>query len=112
MQIKENLQQIARSYSFTNRCLLLMEECAELIQAVNKCMRARNDGYIGKQESRANLIEEMADVTIMMEQIKYLMCIDDEAVETVMQQKIERTIGRMYGYGGSEVDKDNNRYIQ
>lgn len=49
----------------------LMEESAELIQALNKCWRAYT--YDGDcVVAKMNLVEEIADVEIMIEQIKYL----------------------------------------
>ena len=43
---------------------MLMEECAELIQATHKVMRK------GEVEQWEQLAEEMADVEIMIEQLK------------------------------------------
>lgn len=43
-----------------------MEECAELIVALNKSMRDIEDS----EAVRYNILEEMADVTIMLEQMK------------------------------------------
>lgn len=40
-----------------------MEECAELIQALNKYLRAEATG--GREEAEARVREEMADVDIM-----------------------------------------------
>ena len=44
---------------------IAMEECSELIQAISKCKRY---GCINKY--RENLIEEMADVLIMIDELK------------------------------------------
>lgn len=43
---------------------MLMEECAELIKATNKVMRKNND------QTWLDFAEEMADVEIMIEQLK------------------------------------------
>jgi NTP pyrophosphatase (non-canonical NTP hydrolase) len=45
---------------------MLIEECAELIQAVNKVLR-KGDSDV---DTWHNLAEEMADVEIMIEQLK------------------------------------------
>lgn len=50
---------------------ILQEECAELIQAVSKHRRMINSS------SYVNLAEEIADVEVMIEQIKYLLGNDD-----------------------------------
>ncbi len=43
---------------------MLMEECAELIQAAHKIIRGTEEWY--------KLAQEMADVEIMIEQIKFM----------------------------------------
>lgn len=89
---------IADKYGFTAQANQTMEECAELIQALNKYIRFSGTGqtYIPKftEEPRDNVIEEIADVHIMLEQLKYLMDCNN-AVKDMMQLKIERTIERM-----------------
>lgn len=89
---------IADKYGFTAQANQTMEECAELIQALNKYMRSLGVGqtYIPKftENPRDNVIEKIADVQIMLEQLKYLMdC--DEAVQDMIKLKLERTIERM-----------------
>lgn len=48
-----------------NQCRQVMEECAELIQAVNKMLR-----HPDEESVRDDLVFEMVDVTIMLEQLK------------------------------------------
>jgi NTP pyrophosphatase (non-canonical NTP hydrolase) len=43
---------------------LLQEECAEVVQAVSKCRR------FGLEEKRADLIQELGDVTLLIELLK------------------------------------------
>ena len=66
------------------QCRMAMEECAELIQAVNKCLRYPTGASI------ANLTEEIADVEIMVEQLKLMFKVSDSAVEREKERKIER----------------------
>ena len=54
---------------------MLVEECAEVIQAVNKFQRK------GNQESIDNLAEEIADVEIMLEQIKRALRLDQQSMD-------------------------------
>ena len=49
------------------QCRQAMEECAELIQAINKCIR-----YPDRKDCHNNLIEEIADVEIMLYQLKVM----------------------------------------
>lgn len=70
------------------------EELAELIQAIARFRRVDERDML-ELTIRKNLVaEEMADVEVMLAQIKYLMKID-ERVEAVAKYKIERQIKRM-----------------
>lgn len=66
------------------------EECAELIVEINKAFRG--EGY-------SKVIQEIADVEIMCEQIKYILG-SIKSVDVVKQNKIERQIKRI------EVEKE------
>ena len=67
---------------------MLMEECAELIQATNKVMRKGTED----EKAISNLAEEMADVEIMIEQLKK--SVDwmflEEQVNIAKEKKLER----------------------
>jgi len=67
-----------------------MEECAELIQAINKILR-----YPDKKDSKPNLIEEIADVEIMIFQLKQMYSIEDDMVEEYKLMKAHREKGRL-----------------
>lgn len=96
--MNDKIKIIADKYGFTAQANQTMEECAELIQALNKYIRSLGVGqtYIPKftENPRENVIEEIADVQIMLEQLKYLMDCNN-AVQDMMQLKIERTIERL-----------------
>jgi protein tyrosine phosphatase len=66
--------------------IVAIEELSELQKELCKLLRNK-----GKKE---NIIEEVADVTIMLEQIKFFFNIDDE-VEKIVDEKIERTKERL-----------------
>ena len=59
----DRLKQIAEHYGLDEQLNMLQEECAELIQAVNKYKRTRTTA----------IVEEMADVYVMLAQITYLL---------------------------------------
>jgi len=69
----------------------LSEECAELIQSCLKCRRTTK-GLTPKSEEevRENLFEELSDVLMNIEQIKYLfnkeLSDNDNAVENVIEK--------------------------
>ena len=75
------LQMAIDKYGTQKQSMVAMEECAELIQAISKMQR---------KGSLNNLIEEMADVLIMIEQLKMMFCIKNSVVEKVVDAKIER----------------------
>ena len=80
----------AKYYGFDLQSNLLMEECGELIQAVNKYKRKIYSG-LSVYTSLDKLIEEIADVELMLEQIKALLNISEKYIETWKKEKVERT---------------------
>jgi len=68
---------------------IAMEECAELIQAISKIVRKPCT------KTRDNLIEEMADVILMMEQLLRMYDIKKDEVEELMYKKLDRLKGRL-----------------
>lgn len=84
-----------------------IEECAELIQALNKYSRANGKGKsvtIGTAEAVLNVIEEIADVEVMIEQMVHLLGIRRVDIETVKMQKIVRTETEI------EKEKEKKKY--
>lgn len=86
---KENLKKIAGHYGLQAQKGMLIEEMAELMQAVNKY--DRNPSY----KNLENLTEEIADVEIMRTQAKYLYGIMQENIDKIKDKKIQRTLERM-----------------
>lgn len=92
------LQKIADHYGEDAQSLQLAEECAELIQAIIKFRRAKGLGQttvVDYKAALANLIEEIADVELMIEQVKYLLDIPALELAKLKLGKIQRTIDRM-----------------
>lgn len=73
---------------------LCQEECAELIQALSKYQRSRNGQgqptYETVDEIRANIIEEIGDVLIMLYQMQVLLEIQDYEILWTMKLKTKR----------------------
>ena len=61
---------------------ICMEECAELIQAISKMKRGK-DAY-------DNLVEEMADVYIILEQLQYIYSVADVEIQRWIKKKQDR----------------------
>lgn len=72
---------------------MVNEECAELIQAVNKFMRA--DKSADKLRARNRIREEVADVLIMIEQLKIMHSFTNKEIEQEIEYKLLRLRGRM-----------------
>ena len=85
MMEKEWVKAMVDHYGTNDRARLLMEECGELVQAANKILR-----YPDKPETRANLLEEMVDVSIMIEQIRTLFNYSESEWESMKQYKTNR----------------------
>ena len=99
MDISLEIEKIAEHYGYESRSNLLVEECAELIQAVSKYRRAQT---AEKAEiALENLVEEIVDVEIMLEQIKYLLQIPEGNMQALKICKINRTKENMVGSKGA-----------
>lgn len=69
-----------------------MEECAELIQAINKMIR-RNDELSEKDHD--HLEEEAADVLICIEMLKQMYMISEDKINKWIEKKQAREAERM-----------------
>ena len=74
-------------YGADLQTVVCMEECSELIQAISKMKRGK--------DNRDNLIEEMADVMICIEILKQVYGISDNEIQNYVCQKQNRSIERM-----------------
>lgn len=99
----EKIKKIADHYEFEIQSRHLTEECAELIQAVNKYYRydkglitsdilTSEDVY---KRLTKNIKEEIADVEVMIEQIKYLLNINPNDIEEIKKYKVDRQLERI-----------------
>lgn len=104
-QRERNLQGIR--FGLDNRLRQVSEECAELIQAVMKYQRMQENDKTLRSKAMSklklspllpdnetiiinNISEEIADVELCIEQIKYLMN-TEQKVEHIKRLKLERT---------------------
>lgn len=77
-------------YGNDSQLAVAQEECAELIQAISKLNRAGSSDHPGRTAKAAmnNLMEEAADVQIMLDQIRIMY--PSHAYDTIRTQKIAR----------------------
>ena len=85
MMEQEWIKKMVTHYGTNDRVRLLMEESGELVQAGNKILR-----YPDSHEARANLLEEMVDVSIMIEQVRTLFNYSELVWNTMEQYKVNR----------------------
>lgn len=83
-----DIRMIAKSYGYEEQSRMLQEECAELIQAINKWHRKPS------MKNLENIAEEIADVQIMCEQVIYLLGLARD-VEVNKHSKIVRQMERL-----------------
>lgn len=81
------VQNSIKHYGSDLQTTVCMEECSELIQAISKMKRGK--------DNRDNLIEEMADVMICMEILKQVYGVSDGEIQNYVCQKQNRSIERM-----------------
>ena len=99
----EAIKKIADTYGFSEQSRQLYEEMAELIIATNKAYRLQkinvcpffDDVAMERKNAFNNVIEEIADVTIMLFQIKYLLQISDTDINEIIDQKLNRQLERI-----------------
>ena len=95
--MKEKVRKILEFYGPDAQIRQCIEEMAELTQALCKYERVRGNGQpttMTEEECYNNIVEEIADVQVMLEQMKmYFLC--STQVEKIMEQKVERQLERM-----------------
>lgn len=77
----------------THQMMIAMEECAELSQAISKCYRYHDlSGHEKENDNKykSNLTEEIADVLIMIEQLRDIYNIKDNDIQQWIDKKEER----------------------
>ena len=94
--INKDLKYIADHYGLERQLGKCKEELGELIKAIDSL------------DERA-IIEEVADVEIMISQIKYLRDIPDEQVDVIKKYKIQRQLQRIEnGDGVQRVESEQD----
>ena len=101
-EYQNNIIAIANHYGYDSQSRQLIEEIAELTVAINKLWRVERfcdrknimDVKGFSYPEVKEIIEEIADVEIMLSQIKYLLDCNEE-VEQEKERKILRQLERM-----------------
>lgn len=105
----KDIKKIALNYGLDSRLDLLIEECAELIQAVSKYKRYGKSSILCK-----NLIEEMADVFNVIDQLCYLLKHDQTFVDkcgtnlnVMLHNKVRRTLEQIDTFERGKRESEN-----
>jgi NTP pyrophosphatase (non-canonical NTP hydrolase) len=89
LEHKNTLYDMASSrWGAVAQAQMACEECGELIQAVSKCF------FRGKSIEKSDIITELADVTIMIEQLTRILGAE-AAVEAEIDRKLNRLEARL-----------------
>ena len=88
----KDLRNIAEHYGLRKQMRQTVEEMAELTQVICKAERYDLDTV------RDHLVEEVADVSIMIDQLEYLL--GDNRIEQIRAEKIARQKRRIEDAGG------------
>jgi|GEM_PF-399983 hypothetical protein len=96
--INPDIRKIADYYGYLPQMDKAIEELKELIEAICDYVLDDCGNY------KAALIDEIADVTVMIEQLRYFADISRGEVNERVRFKVERTLGRM-----AEHNKERTR---
>ena len=97
MTTEQKIQYIADHYGYEPQSRQLIEEMAELTVAINKAWRKTLDTVdkIPNMDDEERIVEEIADVEIMLRQIKYLLGVDEDELSQIAERKLDRQIERI-----------------
>lgn len=84
------IKKIAIHYGYDRQSIKLIEEMAELQQAICKHRESTD-----KVKTFIDIKSEIADVLVVLDQMKYLLNIKDEELEEIKEYKINRQLLRM-----------------
>ena len=97
-ELLEKIKQVRELNTAQNIFTIAIEELAELVQVICKLKRLTNqDKTLRKEEKQiyGELKEELADVYLLLEQIKILTQTNDYEIERRISEKIKRTFEKV-----------------
>ena len=97
MTTEQKIQYIADHYVYESQSRQLIEEMAELTVAINKAWRKTFDAVdkLPNMDDEERIEEEIADVEIMLSQIKYLLGVEERELSRIVESKLYRQIERI-----------------
>jgi NTP pyrophosphatase (non-canonical NTP hydrolase) len=99
-EIEAKIEQIADSQELRDVIMQTAEEVGELLQALSKHRRFFGYGqplgkYMTVYEAENAVLEELVDVLVMVKELQIKFGFSDEAMQSTMQTKVERTLSRI-----------------
>lgn len=85
--MNQNIKRIAKHYGFQHQAIKTVEKCSKFITTLSKL--ANGEG------SWAYVVEEMADVMVMLQQMQYFLCINPSELHKAMEAKVRRQLKGM-----------------
>lgn len=86
---KAKCREIAEKYGMRSQEQQSVSELAELLEVLTRRQNQRGNDW------RNKLIDEIADVRIMLEQLQTLHAIDSETISEQIDYKLNRQLGRI-----------------
>ena len=90
-----SLNDIVEHYGIKHQLKKFNEEVFELNEAVTTVTAISDYGGENTIFDYKHIIEEIADVLVLLRQIQLYYDIDDEAIKEIMEQKVDRQINRI-----------------
>ena len=102
--MNEKLLNIINYYGINNQQRKLEEEVFELQEAITSLSIAERDtSLFDIEQFRLKVLEELADVFVLLNQLAIYFKIDEENLYNMMNYKINRTINRMEEENGNSL---------
>lgn len=97
---RKDIEKLVNVNGTVRQSIIAMEECSELQQAISKCIREGTSVPVEPKDfiptkTRENLIEEIADVMLMLEQLQVMYHVTDEEIYSWKQKKEEDLLQRL-----------------
>jgi NTP pyrophosphatase (non-canonical NTP hydrolase) len=94
--MEEKLKKIIDYYGINNQQRKLQEEVFELQEAITELDMAERDvNLFDIEHFKGNIVEELADVFVILNQLAIYYKIDEDKLYNIMEYKINRTLNRM-----------------
>ena len=105
--VMDILEKAIKHYGPQNQMMMVLEENAELSQAITKYIRSTKKGRFNEIiKARKNVVEEIADVLIVIEQLKIMLDIQNYEINCIKDYKLNRLKERIEK--GEQYEKKSN----